>query len=46
MVLGKVMIHDPGSWANGIILQNAAKTVTKRARLNEAGNGWVFETPK
>ena len=27
----------------GIIMTNAAGTVTKRARLNDAGNGWVFE---
>jgi hypothetical protein len=29
----------------GIILTNAAGTVTKRVRLNDAGNGLLFETP-
>ena len=29
--------------AKGVILTNAAGTVTKRARLNDAGNGWIFE---
>ena len=29
----------------GIVLTNAAGTVTKRARLNDAGNDWVFEDP-
>jgi len=29
----------------GIILKNAAGTVTKRVRLNDAGTGLIFETP-
>jgi hypothetical protein len=29
----------------GVILTNAAGTVTKRVRLNDAGNGLIFETP-
>jgi len=29
----------------GIILKNAAGTVTKRVRLNDAGDGLIFETP-
>jgi hypothetical protein len=41
------LILDPGDvWPNGIIMQNATKTVTRRARLNDAGNGWIFEKLK
>jgi hypothetical protein len=29
----------------GVILTNAAGTVTKRVRLNDAGDGLIFETP-
>lgn len=29
----------------GIILKNAAGTVTKRVRLNDAGTGLIFEDP-
>ena len=29
----------------GIVLTNAAGTVTKRVRLNDAGNGLIFEAP-
>ncbi len=29
----------------GVILTNAAGTVTKRAKLNDAGDGWLFEDP-
>jgi len=29
----------------GIVLKNAAGTVTKRVRLNDAGDGLIFETP-
>lgn len=31
--------------AKGVILRNAAGTVVKRARLNDAGDGWIFENP-
>jgi len=29
----------------GVVLKNAAGTVTKRVRLNDAGDGLIFETP-
>ena len=29
--------------SKGVVMTNAAGTVTKRARLNDAGNGWIFE---
>lgn len=29
----------------GVVLTNAAGTVTKRVRLNDAGNGLIFEDP-
>ena len=35
-----VKIESPGK---GIIMTNAAGTVTKRVRLNDAGNGFIFE---
>ena len=27
----------------GVILKNAAGTLTKRVRLNDTGDGWIFE---
>ena len=29
----------------GVVLKNAAGTVTKRVRLNNAGDGFIFEAP-
>lgn len=31
--------------AKGVVMTNAAGTVTKRVRLNDAGNGLIYETP-
>jgi hypothetical protein len=39
---GDIKVTD---MAKGIILTNAAGTVTKRVRLNDAGNGLIFENP-
>jgi hypothetical protein len=32
-----------GTAGKGIVLTNAAGTVTKRVRLNDAGNGLLYE---
>lgn len=32
-----------GTAGKGVVLKNAAGTVTKRVRLNDAGDGLVFE---
>jgi hypothetical protein len=38
--LGDMVI---GTAAKGVVMTNAAGTVTKRVRLNDAGNGLIFE---
>jgi hypothetical protein len=42
VITADLQIITPGK---GVILTNAAGTVTKRVRLNDAGNGLVFEAP-